>query len=78
MDTGHYDVPYSEEFGGNRTDGQPFTGNGYTGNEKHVVPEYVSSCTTPSSGKIYKVNADGSEQPVAYYDKREKVFVLYD
>lgn len=77
-DTGQYDIPYSKEFGGTRSDGQPFTGNGYTGSAEHVIPEYVSNGTTPSSGEIYRVNPDGTEEAVAYYDPKEKVFSLYD
>lgn len=77
-DTGQYDIPYNKEFGGTRSDGQPFTGNGYTGSSKHVIPEYVSNGTTPSSGEIYRVNPDGLEEAVAYYNKKEKVFTLYD
>ena len=73
-----YDIPYSKEFGGTRSDGQPFTGNGYTGSAEHVIPEYVSNGTTPSSGEIYRVNPDGTEEAVAYYDPKEKVFSLYD
>ena len=69
---------YSKEFGGTRSDGQPFTGNGYTGSAEHVIPEYVSNGTTPSSGEIYRVNPDGTEEAVAYYDPKEKVFSLYD
>ena len=45
---------------------------------KHVIPEYVSNGTTPSSGEIYRVNPDGTEEAVAYYDPKEKVFSLYD
>lgn len=77
-DTGQYEIPYSKEFGGHRSDGQPFTGNGYTGSPEYVVPEYVSSGTTPTAGEIYRVNPDGTEEAVAYYASREKVFELYD
>ncbi len=77
-DTGHYEIPYSKEFGGTRTDGQPFTGNGYTGSSEHVVPEYVSNGTTPSAGEIYRIKPDGTEELVAYYDSREKIFKLFD
>lgn len=77
-DTGNYSIPYSKEFGGTKTDGQPFTGNGYTGSSEHVVPEYVSSGTTPSAGEIFRVNPDGTEEAVAYYDSKDKVFKLYD
>ena len=39
---------------------------------------YVSNGTTPSSGEIYRVNPDGTEEAIAYYDPKEKVFSLYD
>jgi hypothetical protein len=29
-------------------------------------------------GEIYRINPDGTEEPVAYYDSKEKVFKLYD
>lgn len=76
-DTGQYAIPYSKEFGGNRSDGQPFTGNGYTGSLNRVIPEYASGGTTPSAGVIYRLNPDGTKQPIAYYDSKEKVFELY-
>ena len=49
-----------------------------SGSPEYVVPEYVSSGTTPTAGEIYRVNPDGTEEAVAYYASREKVFELYD
>ena len=71
-----YSVPYSKEFGGERTDPQPFAGNGYTGSETKVIPEYTTNGTMPSQGVIYRVDSAGNETAVAYYSEKDHSFEL--
>ena len=56
----------------------PTTGNGFVAGEEHIIPEYHSSGTELTSGEIYRINPDGTEKLVAYYDKKEKCFKLVE
>ena len=78
----NYDIPYSEEFGGNTKEGQPFTGNGFVSGKEVTIPEYVvnkdsGKGAVVTDGEIYRINADGKEEKVAYYDDESQKFKLY-
>ncbi|QUQ67930.1 hypothetical protein [Kutzneria sp. CA-103260] len=78
----HVDAPenYSVPFGGPTATGRsniegtkdwsdPFTGNGFTGSNAHLVPEWERAPGPLSDGdQIFRVGRDGSEQLVATLD----------
>ena len=70
-------IPYSAEFGGTMDAFPPTTGNGFVAGEEHIIPEYHSSGTELTSGEIYRINPDGTEELVAYYDEDSERFKLY-
>lgn len=79
----NYEVPYGAEFAGNKECAAPMTGNGFTGSAHHIIPENTvqpvdSKGAIVTDGEIYRINPNGAEQKVAYYDKDLKYFVLYD
>ena len=54
------------EGGANMAD--PFTGNGFTGSNEHLVPEWERQESSVKAGDtIYKIGRDGSEEPVVRY-----------
>ena len=75
----NYEIPFSEKFGGNCDAAQPCTGNGFLGSEKVCIPEYKvfeenGQGAIVTDGYIFKVNPDGTEELVAYFDKKEHCF----
>lgn len=78
----NYEIPYSEQFGGNCKEGAPCTLNGYTGSSEHLVPEYTvkkdenGNGAIITDGKIYRVSPDEPETAVAEFDEDYKKFVL--
>lgn len=77
----NYDIPYSEEFGGNTKEAQPFTGNGFVSAKDVTIPEYTvresdGKGAVVSDGEIYRVKADGTEELVAKYNKQDQCFEL--
>jgi len=79
LDDSNCTVPYGENFGGTRTDSQPFTGNGYTGSENAIIPEYTLNANgvQPNEAVIYHVDNEGNEKPYAKYDNDEHCFVKF-
>lgn len=78
----NYDIPYSKEFGGTHSEGQPFTGNGFVAAKDVVIPEYKvrkdekDRGAVVSDGIIYRINSNGIEEPVAFFNKYDKCFEL--
>ena len=77
----NYNTPYNKEFGGNNEFSQPCTGNGFTASKDVSIPEYEvrkenGKGAVVTDGEIYRVNPDGSEELVAYYDKDDAKFYL--
>lgn len=75
-----YYIPYSSEFTKENSKSlpQPFTGSGYIGSKKYVIPEYrivSDDGIYPDDGVIYKIFPDGHEELYAVYDYYRKVFI---
>lgn len=81
----NYDIPYSKEFDKDAAKSldAPMTGNGLTGSKNRVIPEYDvrpenKKGAIVTDGEIYRINPDGTEDPVAYYNKKHKCFKIYE
>jgi hypothetical protein len=74
-DPNKYDVPYGgptqqgrDNIGGTKDWGDPFTGDGFTGSDQHLVPEWERQPSAVQEGdQILRVDSDGFEHPVATY-----------
>lgn len=78
---GNYDIP----FGGTSVEGMhniegdkkwdpPFTGNGFTGSDRHLVPEWERTSSKLTDGdEIYEVYRDGTEKLVATFARQRWV-----
>lgn len=83
----NYTIPYGEQFGGETTLPAPNAENGYISCAKYTIPEYTvdlipaadgsTKGAIVTDGEIYRINPDGTEEAVAYYDADEKTFKLY-
>lgn len=63
-------VPYSKEFDPDNGEDfpQPCTGNGFTGSDKYMIPEYrLDSYYSPTAAVIYRLDKNGHETPVAIF-----------
>lgn len=78
----NYEIPYNAQFDGHCKDKQPCSGNGYLASEEHMIPEFKvvkddeDNGAIITDGAIYRLNPDGSEELVAYYNNRDKCFEL--
>lgn len=71
-------IPYSEEFTNTNpvTLAAPFTGNGYIGTQKYVIPEYMVDFSVAIrgieiiSGAVYKISKDGEELFAVYKPRK--------
>jgi hypothetical protein len=73
------EIPYGKDFGGNITDADPFTGNGFTkATNGQSIPEYKCNAFLDilNGAELYKVTKDGEEILFAIYDKRLGNFEL--
>ena len=52
----------------------PCTGTGFTGSNKHLIPEYDYSKTKPTDGAIYKIDAEGNETIIGIWNKDDSYF----
>ena len=52
----------------------PCTGTGFTGSNKHLIPEYKYPETKPTDGAIYKIDAEGNETIIGIWNKRNFYF----
>ena len=83
-DGDNYSIPYGEQFGGERSFAAPNTENGYLGGKDCIIPEYTvcqdekGKGAIITGGEIYRINPEGSEDPVAYFDKKRHLFRLYE
>jgi hypothetical protein len=74
-DLGQYHIPFGGpteqgrvNIGGAVDMADPFTGNGFTGSDSHLVPEWERRESDVKAGDmIYKIGRDGSEEPVVRY-----------
>ncbi|QUQ69782.1 hypothetical protein [Kutzneria sp. CA-103260] len=72
---GNYSVPFggpTEEgranIGGTNVWGEPYTGNGFTGSDKYLVPEWDRQESPLRNGDtIHELYADGTSRQVAHY-----------
>ena len=80
----NYDIPYNENFGGKESGFSPFAGNGFISAKEVTIPEYTvvkdykGNGAIVTDGEIYRINPDGTEELVAYYDKKDKCFYLIE
>lgn len=79
----NYDIPYSEEFDGNKNSPHPFTGNGFISAKDFAIPEYEvrkekGMGAVISNGEIYRIDPTGTDEPVAYFDELTRRFVPYE
>ncbi|EWM14646.1 WXG100 family type VII secretion target [Kutzneria sp. 744] len=55
--------------GGTKDWGAPFTGNGFTGSNDHLVPEWERTQSPLADGdQIFRIDRNGHEEPVATFD----------
>ena len=66
------DTPSSEI--GIPNDSPPCTGTGFTGSNKHLIPEYKYPKTILTDGAIYKIDAEGNETIIGIWNKRNFYF----
>lgn len=52
----------------------PCTGTGFTGSNKHLIPEYEYPKTILTDGAIYKIDAEGNETIIGIWNKRNFYF----
>jgi hypothetical protein len=72
---GNYSVPFGgpteagrANIGGTNVWGEPYTGNGFTGSDKYLVPEWDRQESPLRNGDtIHELSADGTERQVAHY-----------
>ena len=80
----NYNVPYSKEFGGEQSFSSPCTGNGFISGKDVTIPEYKVQPdengygAIVTDGEIYRINPDGSEEKVAYFDYEDGKFYLLE
>ncbi|GAA0610826.1 hypothetical protein GCM10010174_30260 [Kutzneria viridogrisea] len=73
-----YPIPFggpnqkgADNIGGKNVWGEPFTGNGYTGSNDHLVPEWDRQDSPLRNGDtIHEIDKHGNERLVARYSKR--------
>jgi hypothetical protein len=61
--------------GGNLRPFCPYTGNGFTGSNNNLIPEYRipdDDSAKITSGNIYKIDINGNRELVAFFDKKAK------
>ena len=59
------------------------TGNGFTGSAQYIIPENTvvpneDKGAIVTDGEIYRINPDGLEEKVAFYDFDDKKFYLIE
>ena len=52
----------------------PCTGTGFTGSNKHLIPEYNYPKTKPTDGAIYKIDAEGNETIIGIWNEDDSYF----
>ncbi|MDR0918612.1 MAG: hypothetical protein LBM93_05110, partial [Oscillospiraceae bacterium] len=78
-DTDKLKIPYSKDYDANSdiiygvTLESPYTGNGFTGSNDNLIPEYRISESGPNaakitSGNIYRIDEAGNRELVAFFD----------
>ena len=55
-------------------DPHPCTGTGFTGSNKHLIPEYEYPKTILTDGAIYKIDAEGNETIIGIWNKENFYF----
>ena len=55
-------------------DSPPCTGTGFTGSNKHLIPEYNYPDTHPTDGAIYKIDAEGNETIIGIWNEDNSRF----
>ena len=53
----------------------PCTGTGFTGSNKHLIPEYKYSSTEITDGAIYKIDAEGNETIIGIWNNEIPGFI---
>ena len=53
----------------------PCTGTGFTGSNKHLIPEYKYSSIEITDGAIYKIDAEGNETIIGIWDNEIPGFI---
>lgn len=72
---GDYSIPFGgptevgrANIGGTNVWGEPYTGNGFTGSDKHLIPEWDRQESPLRNGDtIHELNANGTERQLAHY-----------